>query len=557
MSHLAQALPKPLILVALMVLAGPAPARTQPVPRDIPETHYLVGRLLEERGDDVEALAEYTAALRADTSAADIEVRIAEVSARLGETERSLEFAARALRHEPGHARALWLRGAALLNLDRPAEALASLEAAVAADSEQVDYWRTLARAAEQQDRIGEVSGYWRHIVQLDDSDGEAWFQLAAAEARLGHFQEADSLLDEAVAINPVRPGAIFLKGWIVENLGRREEAIELYRHHLQLHPGDQTARRRLVNQLVDAGRYDEAYREAVSVSRASPEDPEALQVEADLALRLGHDATARDLFDRMGAVAPDDPDVILQVVGVLARRGRGEEAVRRADAWAARHPGGLHGAMLAAQARSLAGRDDEAVAAARRVVSLAPDSLAPNALLAGILQSRKRYAEAESVWMEVQRRFPDRAHVGLEIAFCREQHGDLEGAVSAARDALAGDPEDAEALNFLGYLFADHDRDLSEAESLIGRALAKEPDNGAFVDSMGWVYYRQGRLEAARSELERAVRLSGGDPTVHEHLGDVYNGLRLFELAREQYRLSLQRDQGNQRVRSKLAEIR
>jgi tetratricopeptide (TPR) repeat protein len=69
-------------------------------------------------------------------------------------------------------------------------------------------------------------------------------------------------------------------------------------------------------------------------------------------------------------------------------------------------------------------------------------------------------------------------------------------------------------------------------------------------------VYYRLGRLEEARTELERAVLLTGGDPVVHEHLGDVYKDLRLKDLAKEQYRLSLQGDDTS-RVRTKLEGLR
>ena len=111
-------------------------------------------------------------------------------------------------------------------------------------------------------------------------------------------------------------------------------------------------------------------------------------------------------------------------------------------------------------------------------------------------------------------------------------------------------------ALNFLGYLLADHNRRLDEAEGLIRRAVEQEPDNGAFLDSFGWVYYRLGRLQEARLKLERAALLSG-DSVVHEHLGDVYKDLKLLNLAREQYTRAVERDSTNARARTKLAEIR
>jgi Tfp pilus assembly protein PilF len=123
-------------------------------------------------------------------------------------------------------------------------------------------------------------------------------------------------------------------------------------------------------------------------------------------------------------------------------------------------------------------------------------------------------------------------------------------------RDALAHAPDFPGALNFLGYLLADNARELPEALSMIRRALDQDPGNGAYVDSYGWVLYRLGRLEEARVQLESALTLTGGDPVIHEHLGDVYRDLRMPERAREQYRASLEADSGNTRVRNKLDQL-
>lgn len=520
-------------------------------------TRYLSGSLLEERGQDVDALEEYLQALRLDPDRPAIELRVSELAARLGEAQRSLEYALRALAHEPGNARASWLQGSALFNLGRPQESLKALQAAVAADSEQADYWKTLARVADLLDQVEWVAAGWRHAVELDDGDGEAWFQLAAVEARRGHFEAADSMLAEATALDPVRPGALFLAGWIQDGLGHAAEAMGLYRQHLAIHPDDQATRRRLVNLLVDAQKPAEAYKEAGIVRRAQPDDPDAIGAEADLALRLGYAARADELLDDLVKTDPADPVRTARVAGILAHRGRGLEAVARAEAWARSHAADYRGAMLTAEARSETGDTAGAIAAVRRAVELAPDSLAPRYTLGQLLQTWGRFTAAESVWVDLARGGPAATRAGLQLAYCREQLGDVDGAVSAIRQVLAREPDNSSALNFLGYLLADHDRDLAEAEQLIRRALAQEPDNGAYLDSMGWVRYRLGRLAEARRDLERAAELTHGDPVVREHLGDVYRDLRLFELAREQYGLSLKRDQGNARVRAKLSGLR
>jgi len=165
--------------------------------------------------------------------------------------------------------------------------------------------------------------------------------------------------------------------------------------------------------------------------------------------------------------------------------------------------------------------------------------------------------ADAAQTWRRAIDRFPDDPGLRLELSFSLERAGEMTAAETAVRDVLARWPDNASAQNSLGYLLADQNRRLDEAVTLIRKALASEPDNGAFVDSLGWAYFRLGRLDEARVELERAVYLTGGDPIVREHLGDVYKALRLKEMAHEQYRLSLAADGKNERVRDKVAETR
>jgi len=190
--------------------------------------------------------------------------------------------------------------------------------------------------------------------------------------------------------------------------------------------------------------------------------------------------------------------------------------------------------------------------------VAMAPDSTEPRRMLARALQAVGRYGEAEREWLAIRAKMPDEPGVSLELGGCRERAGNVDGAVAAGRDALKIAPDWAPALNFVGYVLADHDRELVEARKLIERALQKDPENGAYVDSYGWVLYRQGDLAGARDNLERAVRLTEGDPVVREHLGDVYRDLKLPDLAREQYRLSVAGDGENaKRVGDKLRALR
>jgi tetratricopeptide (TPR) repeat protein len=90
-------------------------------------------------------------------------------------------------------------------------------------------------------------------------------------------------------------------------------------------------------------------------------------------------------------------------------------------------------------------------------------------------------------------------------------------------KKVLALNPENDQALNYLGYIFADRNIRLDEARDMVAKALSREPNSGAYLDSLGWVYFRLNKLPEAEDKLREALQYMSRDPTVHDHLAEVY----------------------------------
>lgn len=137
------------------------------------------------------------------------------------------------------------------------------------------------------------------------------------------------------------------------------------------------------------------------------------------------------------------------------------------------------------------------------------------------------------------------------------ERLGRLDCAAEAFARLLSFEPEYAPALNYLGYLWAERGEKLETARQMIEKAVSLEPDNGAYVDSLGWVYFQLRRYPEARRHLEWASRLLPDDATVWEHLGDLYVTLREVEPARTAYRRALDLGADDpERTRAKLEAL-
>ena len=146
----------------------------------------------------------------------------------------------------------------------------------------------------------------------------------------------------------------------------------------------------------------------------------------------------------------------------------------------------------------------------------------------------------------------PEATGLLYEKGVVLERRGDSAGALAAMLELLRLDPDYAEALNFVAYSYAEQGERLDEALQMARRALQLK-NEGHVIDTLGWVYFKMGRLEEARRELEKAAKLLDDDPVVLEHLGDVYRALGLNARARTTYNHALELAPDAASVREKL----
>jgi Flp pilus assembly protein TadD len=132
------------------------------------------------------------------------------------------------------------------------------------------------------------------------------------------------------------------------------------------------------------------------------------------------------------------------------------------------------------------------------------------------------------------------RLHFRLGVVY--DKMGRKESSISAIKAVLRLTPNDAEALNYLGYTYADMGINLDEAQSLIQTALKLKPDDGYITDSLGWVYFKRGKYQQALKWLNKAVELVPDDPVILEHIGDVYLKMESRKEAMTYYERSLKK---------------
>ncbi|MHA6289007.1 tetratricopeptide repeat protein [Maricaulis sp. CAU 1757] len=333
-----------------------------------------------------------------------------------------------------------------------------------------------------------------------------------------GRFDAADAAYRSATYASPFQRFSTLLYGEFLERRGRRVDAGELYRAHLLDHPDDAPVR--AAADRVESGRRAPPRPSLPALAARALFGPAAsLVASAEMDLSV--------IYLRMAQRLDPDLAVTRMLLGETLQRIRLPEAAL--VEYAAVEDGPYH---LAAEIDRIwllgrLSRLEEGTLAARRLVA-AEDDPEARLVLADFLRVQGQCEEARQLYRQV---IATRQAAGVPVdwrvyyflAACLIDADDWPGAEAAYLAALEEAPDQAVLLNDLGYLWIERGENLDRAFGMIARAAELDPEDGNFIDSLGWAHYQLGDYDTAVLELERATELDPGNVAANLHLGDAY----------------------------------
>ena len=391
----------------------------------------------------------------------------------------------------------------------------------------------------------------------LDPADPKPHFLAALIYTSLGRFEDAQKEYQEITRIAPDSLWALSSLADVLVLQQKMSEAAAIYEQLIEKEQSSDILYFNLGVIYARMGKFDEAIRALDEAVKLNPDYDEAYVGLALLYQMKGDLPRAIRNFEKVLEFDPVNAQVYHQL-GYLYYRQKDYAAAERqyetligldpADAFAYIEWANIY------LSRKLA---DRAIAVLERARAAGVEH--PGVYLAlGYAHSLKDDAAAELTFYNMaQELAPDEPRVHFYLGAYYEKLGQQETAVRELRKAIELDEDFADAYNYLGYMFAEEGKNLDEAVELIQKAVALDPENGAYIDSLGWAYFKQGRVDEALAELERAVVLEPDDAVVRDHLGDVYFEKGLRDKAAAAWRESLKLDPKQETVRQKLKDVR
>ena len=366
-----------------------------------------------------------------------------------------------------------------------------------------------------------------RELLDKDPGDSASADLLVNHLREEGRDAEAIALLEELVARVPDENDQLRLLADLYLAQDRDSDACDLLLPLAREGKLDRHDQIVLTDLFVRLQRYDEAWELARTFLHNGEEDGLVLQMVGEIAMEQGELENAEIALGRALKLRPNDPAILVSLLLSMSRR----------------YPD-LNGGQ--ADAKKGEEESDEVVRERyRRLLVLAQgiveeDSFRQNLILGVMLRRSGQASEAIIPLSRAQDLRPKNTQALYDLAWAQEEASQYKEACDTLERLLKLQPHEASLLNFYGYLLADQNWELEKARTMIEEAVQKEPENPYYLDSLGWVLYRQGHFEEALARLIDAANRLGDDLTVLQHTGDTLTALRRYQTALQIYERAL-----------------
>ncbi len=449
------------------------------------------------------------------------------------------------------------------LGTDQEETALALAESLVAENPDDVENLLLLARLKKDDAREKTMHPLLQRILELDPDNRETYLRLGKIYMENQQIPEALELFSRMADRLPDYYVAHFYLGEAHFLSGNYKEAEQAFQTTIDLEPALIEPRLRLVDILQDpenpaddsdpdkilamyeqildiepeneralletarlnhqTGQTDLAAQQFIDLGNQARHDNRLLMTAVDLYLSQNRYADAVIVFSGMLAADPDNDNFNFFLGMAHESSEQPEQAIKQYLKVSPAHPQYKKALLTIGFLYREIGQTEKAVTFLEQHYQKAPDDIDFITYLAAFYENENQLEKAMTLLSKGLENAPENTALLFRLGAVQDKAGLKEESIATMKEIIRLDPEDASALNYLGYTYADLGIHLDLAETLVRKALEIKPGDGYILDSMGWVYFQQGKFDKAVGYLERAAELTDYETIIAAHLADAY----------------------------------
>lgn len=523
--------------------------------------HYALGEALSMDGESERAIEEFKLTTVYDPQSATVRLRLAGEYLRQGLMTEAVEQAELALEYEPDNEDVRAFLGGIYVSLKMYNQALVEYQHILAKNPRHLKAPLYIGALYAEQQKYDEAEKYFLKVATPENEDAyQAYYYIGRMRSSQPNgFKRAEKAFKESLSLKPdFEDGVLALADLYMSNQ-QDDKGVKLLESFQDQYGPRKMVAFQLGQHYLSREQYDKALRHLYVLETFEPGN---LNVKMKIALILIEKKDfdgAIPKLEEILTLAPSADKVRFWLGAIYEERKDYIQAAfhyKKVEATSANYPEAV---VRAAQMYKRADKIDEAMIVLEKGIEQRND--VPNfyAYYAALLDERKEYHKGIKILEAAVNRFGDNTELQYYLGSLYDRVGRRTDSMNMMKKVLAIEAEHVQALNFLAYTYAELSQNLAEAEKMALRAMELQPNDGYILDTVGWVYFKQGQTAEAIRYLEAAHKLKPDESVVAEHLGDAYYVFELSEKAREMYlkAVAVEKDEAKiNYLRSKIVSI-
>jgi tetratricopeptide (TPR) repeat protein len=503
------------------------------------QSFLMLGELYKIKGERDKAAQIYKQFLGIEPGSEDGVTALAKLQMEAGNYKEAVDLLEQFVKQRPDSDTALQTLGEAYSAVQEYSKAADAYKQAAVLEPDDLEIKKQEAQALFLADRYDEAGKLYQDLAKLAPDDGLSLLRLGQIYRQQMKFDLSRQNLQKAAQAFPDSVEVQFNLVMLDYDEGRLEDALK--------RTNDIVRKTDKAN-----GRYTDSEKQNRRVF---------LIKQGTLNQTLGNYDAAIKSFQELKALANDKDGRIDALIIETYRMARNsDKALQYSEQALNDNPGNRQIAIVHADLVAEKGKLDDGIKSLQQLQKGNDSDIEIFSAMVSVYQRAKKWDQAQTVLNTAIQRFPSEEQLYFQQGSLYEKQKKFNEAEKAFRKALELQKDDPAVLNYLGYMLADRGIRLDEAESLIEKAVKTDPTNGAYLDSLGWVYFKQNRLDLAEEYLKKAIVFVGSDSSIHDHMGDLYFKTRRFDDARAEWNKAIQLSTEQEeidKVKKKLDELK
>lgn len=516
--------------------------------------HFAMGEAYSFEGKHQKAIEAFRNTLLYDPEAPQVHLRLAHEFIKLGLMSEAMESAETAIKIQPKSADAHLLMAGILSTMKEYDRAIKEYETVLAIDPSNTEAPMYLGAVYAEKKEYDKAIRFFQRLAKNEDysSPHLAWYYIGrihSDQEGRAHALAAEKAFKKALSLKPDYADAAISLGQIYYRLNKPQMTVEVYRKFQKEQGPNERVAEILAQYYMEKEMFVEALDQFEVLEKSSDD---LLGVKVRIALILielkRYPKAAEKLFEVLRQV-PESDKIRFYLAAVYEEMGEVDKAVEHFTKVPSASPFFAESIIHSTYLLKTKKRTDEALTIVQGALNKRPDVPQFYSLIASLWDDKGDLAKAESFLSKGLEKFPDSTQLNFFLGTLLDRRGDKNKVIDQMKKVLSMDPNHVQGLNYLAYTYAELDRNLDEAESLVKRALELEPKDGFIMDTYGWILFRKGKTSESVKILEQALVLQPTEGVIAEHLGDAYFKLQLYERARAMYEKALEQSDDKKRV--------